>query len=61
LQSAYRLLMERATKLSDLAVRQSYLENVPVHKMIVQAAASKGLRPSGPRPPDDLTLAQDQG
>lgn len=38
LSQAHRLLMERAEKISDAAMRRSYLENVAIHRAIVQGA-----------------------
>jgi tetratricopeptide (TPR) repeat protein/class 3 adenylate cyclase len=36
LQSAYRLVMARAEKIADPTLRQSFLENVPINRQIVQ-------------------------
>ena len=38
LQSAYKLVMERAEKIKDLTLRQSFLERVPINQEIAQAA-----------------------
>ena len=35
LNTAYTLLQERAANIEDLALRRSYLENVPYHREIV--------------------------
>jgi DNA-binding SARP family transcriptional activator len=35
LEKAHKLLQERATKISDERLRQTYLENVPAHREIV--------------------------
>jgi predicted KAP-like P-loop ATPase len=37
LQTAYRLLQERATQITDEKLRRSFLENVPEHREIVAA------------------------
>ena len=38
LETARGLLAERAAKITDLALRRSYLENVPVHRVLAQIA-----------------------
>lgn len=38
LQSAYQLVMARAEKIADPALRQSFLENVPINRQIVAEA-----------------------
>ena len=39
LDTAHRLLQERAAKIGDEEMRRSYLENVPAHREIVQEFA----------------------
>lgn len=45
LETAHRLLTERAAQISDAALRQSYLENAPVHRALAQAARAKAADP----------------
>jgi tetratricopeptide (TPR) repeat protein len=45
LATAYRLLHERATEITDERLRRSYLENVPAHREIVRAFTQQGVRP----------------
>ena len=42
LGTAHRLLEEQASRISDRALRRSYLENVPAHRAIVQEFAKTG-------------------
>jgi tetratricopeptide (TPR) repeat protein len=43
LQSAYRLVMARAEKITDPALRQSFLERVPINRQIVQEIQKAGI------------------
>ncbi|MFN8494255.1 MAG: tetratricopeptide repeat protein [Caldilineaceae bacterium] len=43
LTSAYHLLMQQAQRISELQMRQSYLENVPFNRSILRAATEAGL------------------
>ncbi len=43
LESAYKLIAIRAGGINDPALRQSFLEQVPAHRDIVQAAAKAGI------------------
>jgi len=38
LHTAHRLLYERAAKIEDEEMRRSFLENVPAHREIIEAA-----------------------
>jgi hypothetical protein len=40
LDTAYRLLQERAAKIGDEKMRHSYLENVPAHRELVREFGS---------------------
>jgi hypothetical protein len=37
LEAGYKLLQERAVKISDREMRRSFLENVPSHREIIEA------------------------
>jgi hypothetical protein len=37
LESGYRALMDRSQKISDAEWRESYLENIPEHRFLVDA------------------------
>lgn len=43
LRSAYRLLMERAAKITDPVQRNAYLQRVPIHREIVEEARRQGI------------------
>jgi hypothetical protein len=43
LESAYRLLLRQAHKISNLSMRQSYLDNIAYNREILQAAKQAGL------------------
>jgi len=44
LQAAYNLVMARAEKIADSALRQSFLERVPINREIVQAARQHNIQ-----------------
>jgi class 3 adenylate cyclase/tetratricopeptide (TPR) repeat protein len=43
LRSAYRLVLKRADRITDVALRHSFLERVPINRQIIQEAERQGI------------------